>query len=112
MVRDQVRDKLAFSLEDMGEQQVKNIARPVRVHRIVLDEGIGGSEPPTKTSTEPALALPDKPSMAGSPHNSIAKGRSSICHDRATRRSVLIFRFPHGSPPRMALFLRVTAIPS
>src|SRR6478736_6808617 len=33
VVRDQVRDKLAFSFEDMGEQQVKNIARPIRVHR-------------------------------------------------------------------------------
>jgi class 3 adenylate cyclase len=30
VVRDQVRDKLAISFEDMGEQQVKNIARPVR----------------------------------------------------------------------------------
>jgi adenylate cyclase len=28
-----VRDKLELSFEDMGEQQVKNIARPVRVHR-------------------------------------------------------------------------------
>jgi TolB-like protein/class 3 adenylate cyclase len=32
VVRDQVRDKLAFSFEDMGEQSVKNIARPVRVY--------------------------------------------------------------------------------
>jgi len=31
---------------------------------------------------------------AGSPHNSIARGRCSICHDRATRRSVLNFPFP------------------
>jgi len=30
VVRDQVRDKLDFSFTDMGEQQVKNIARPVR----------------------------------------------------------------------------------
>ena len=37
MVRDQVRDKLAFSFEDMGEQQVKNIARPVRAYRVVTD---------------------------------------------------------------------------
>jgi adenylate cyclase len=44
VVRDQVRDKLAFSFEDMGEQEVKNIARPVRVHRIVLGEGAGPSE--------------------------------------------------------------------
>ncbi len=34
VVRDQVRDKLAFAFEDMGEQQVKNIARPIRVFRI------------------------------------------------------------------------------
>src|SRR6516164_4800258 len=31
MVRDQIRDKLAYPFEDMGEQSVKNIARPVRV---------------------------------------------------------------------------------
>jgi len=31
MVRDNVRDKLDFAFEDIGEQQVKNITRPVRV---------------------------------------------------------------------------------
>ena len=36
VVRDQVRDKLDFSFADMGEQQVKNIARPIRTHRILL----------------------------------------------------------------------------
>src|SRR5438445_4627205 len=34
VVRDQVRDKLDFAFEDLGEQQVKNIARPVRVYRV------------------------------------------------------------------------------
>jgi class 3 adenylate cyclase/TolB-like protein len=34
-VRNQVRDKLPLQFEDMGERHVKNIARPVRVHRIV-----------------------------------------------------------------------------
>jgi len=32
VVRDQVRDKLDCAFEDMGEQSVKNIARPVRVY--------------------------------------------------------------------------------
>src|ERR1700758_2461580 len=41
VVRDHVLDKLAFSFEDMGEQQVKNIARPVRVHRVLLGERPG-----------------------------------------------------------------------
>src|SRR5712664_1998995 len=38
VVRDQVRDKLDFTFEDRGEQQVKNIARPVRVYRIPIAE--------------------------------------------------------------------------
>src|SRR5215471_8321992 len=32
MVRDQIRDKLSYAFEDLGEQSVKNIARPVRVY--------------------------------------------------------------------------------
>jgi class 3 adenylate cyclase/uncharacterized membrane protein HdeD (DUF308 family) len=34
VVRDQVRDKLAFAFDDLGEQNVKNIARPVRVYAL------------------------------------------------------------------------------
>ena len=32
VVRDQIRDKLPYSFEDLGEQTVKNIARPVRTY--------------------------------------------------------------------------------
>ena len=64
VVRDQVRDKLAVSFEDMGEQQVKNIARPERVHRIVLGEGAGPSEATAGGAVNPPLVLPDKPSIA------------------------------------------------
>ena len=38
----QVRDRLPFLFEDLGEQQVKNIARPVRVYR-VRNVGTAGS---------------------------------------------------------------------
>jgi TolB-like protein len=34
MVRDNVRDKLNYAFEDLGEHQVKNIARPVRVYAL------------------------------------------------------------------------------
>src|SRR5262249_26915461 len=34
MVRDQIRDKLTYAFDDMGEQSVKNIARPVRVYAL------------------------------------------------------------------------------
>ena len=33
-VYDHVRDRLPFVFEDLGEKQVKNIARPVRVYRV------------------------------------------------------------------------------
>jgi len=61
MVRDQVRDRLDCSLEDLGEQQVKNIARPVRAYR-VRDR----AAPIALTIPTPAqpLPLPDKPSIA------------------------------------------------
>jgi adenylate cyclase len=62
-VHDQVRDKLSFGFEDMGEQMVKNIARPIGVHRVSLAE----SAPPatfksTAAKTEPSTA--NRPSIA------------------------------------------------
>ena len=36
VVRDQVLDKLSFTFEDLGAQEVKNIARPVEVYRVDL----------------------------------------------------------------------------
>jgi TolB-like protein len=67
VVRDQVRDKLDFAFEDLGEQQVKNIARPVRVYRVRL------SEKPADTGTViPPLALPDKPSIAVLPFTNMS----------------------------------------
>src|SRR5438270_4872474 len=63
VVRDQVRDKLDFSFEDMGDQQVKNIARPVRTHRVRLDSPV--DEPSAvAVATRSAQPLPQKPSIA------------------------------------------------
>ena len=50
------RDRLPFAFTDLGEQQVKNIARPVRVYRVP-------GEPPV-APTVTALPLPDNPSIA------------------------------------------------
>src|SRR6516165_3924756 len=72
VVRDQVRDKLDFAFEDMGEQQVKNIVRPVRVHRVLLSTHPGPSKPVVGTSAEPSLALPDKPSIAVLPFQNMS----------------------------------------
>jgi adenylate cyclase len=37
-IHDHVMKKLPFEFEDLGEQTVKNIAQPVRVYRLLLDE--------------------------------------------------------------------------
>jgi adenylate cyclase len=58
-VHDQVRDRLPFVFEDLGEQQVKNIARPVRVYRV---RDVGAKSP--SAPAQPVLPLPDKPSIA------------------------------------------------
>src|SRR5271170_159664 len=60
-VHDHVRDRLPFAFEDLGEQQVKNIARPVRVYR-VRDTGATAKSP--SPPAQPAVPLPDKPSIA------------------------------------------------
>jgi TolB-like protein/Flp pilus assembly protein TadD len=44
---DQVRDKLDLTFDDIGDQQVKNIARPVHVYRIPLQGGVKAAAPAT-----------------------------------------------------------------
>jgi adenylate cyclase len=66
-VHDHVRDRLPFVFEDLGERQVKNIARPVRVYR-VRDVAIRSA---SATAT-PALPLPDKPSIAVLPFQNMS----------------------------------------
>jgi TolB-like protein/class 3 adenylate cyclase len=59
-VRDHIGDRLPYAFEDMGEQNVKNIARPVRVYAL-RPEGVAGvatSSVSSTTSTSPPLAAP------------------------------------------------------
>jgi adenylate cyclase len=39
-VHDEVRDRLDLNFEDLGEQEVKNIARPVRSYKVVLSPAV------------------------------------------------------------------------
>jgi TolB-like protein/class 3 adenylate cyclase len=56
MVRDQIRDRLAYAFEDLGEQSVKNIARPVRAYAL-RPEAVAGLPVPTLAAA-PAISLP------------------------------------------------------
>src|SRR5437870_10028400 len=72
VVRDQVRDKLHCAFEDMGEQQVKNIARPVRAYRILPTAKNEAQAAASEVPATPALALPDKPSIAVLPFSNLS----------------------------------------
>jgi TolB-like protein/class 3 adenylate cyclase len=69
VVRDQVRDRLDIAFDDMGEQQVKNIARPVRVYRVRGETAAVEAAP---APAQPALPLPEKPSIAVLPFQNMS----------------------------------------
>src|SRR6516162_4842752 len=70
-VQEDVAGKLDLTFDDIGEQSLKNIARPVRVYRV---------RPTTSARTAavspfesaPILALPDKPSIAVLPFQNLS----------------------------------------
>ena len=74
-VHDQVRDKLSFGFEDMGEQLVKNIARPIGVHRVSLAESATEvslraaitAKPEHEASRRPSIAVLPFANMSGDP---------------------------------------------
>ena len=65
-VQEDARGKLDVAFEDIGEQQLKNIARPVRIYRVRLG-GVAAA-----VTTGLALALPDKPSIAVLPFTNMS----------------------------------------
>jgi adenylate cyclase len=62
----QIKGKLALEVRDMGEQQLKNIALPVRVYRVELGRAS------TTQSTAPTLSFPDTPSIAVLPFQNMS----------------------------------------
>src|SRR5262245_12454326 len=62
-VQEDVHGRLDVAFEDTGEQQLKNITRPVRVYRVRLD-GVA--------KAVPALPLPAKPSIAVLPFTNMS----------------------------------------
>ncbi len=68
-VRDQVGDRLDVAFEDLGEQNVKNIVRPIRIFRVLLDkeprarlEGVVEEPSP---ATKPSLVVLPFVNMSG-----------------------------------------------
>ena len=63
-VHEDVRATLDLAFEDIGEQQLKNIQRPIHVYRMSLGR--------RSTTSLPALPLPDRPSMAVLPFQNLS----------------------------------------
>jgi adenylate cyclase len=57
-VQEDAAGRLDLAFEDMGEQALRNIARPVRAYRVAMDRCVEAAKEPAP------LPLPDKPSIA------------------------------------------------
>jgi adenylate cyclase len=68
---EQVRDKLQTRFEDLGEQTVKNIDRPVQAYRVSLDD-IGQSEESDAENEPKPQSSQDKPSIAVLPFDNMS----------------------------------------
>jgi class 3 adenylate cyclase len=66
-VRDQIGTKLPVGFIDLGEQQVKNIAQPIKACRIT-----GETSPIATPVVGSSLPLPDKPSIAVLPFGNMS----------------------------------------
>ena len=62
-VQEDVAGRLDLTFEDIGERQLRNIARPVRVFRVPIAASAAAKAP---------LALPDKPSLAVLPFQNLS----------------------------------------
>jgi adenylate cyclase len=61
-VQEDAAGRLDVEFEDMGEQTLKNIARPARTYRVLPGATARGRTSPAESAS--ALAMPDKPSIA------------------------------------------------
>ena len=71
-VHDHIGERLPYSFEDIGEQRVKNIGRPVHVYRTRLDAATTAVVTGAAHAVPSLLALPDKPSIAVLPFQNMS----------------------------------------
>jgi adenylate cyclase len=70
-VHEDATGKIALEAQDMGEQSLKNITRPVKVYRVTKGNLRGEFSRPIATERK-ALPLPDKPSLAVLPFQNMS----------------------------------------
>jgi adenylate cyclase len=68
-VREQIRDKIPYPFEDLGEQRVKNIARPVRAY--AMNAKAVASLPPVAALVDPVVSETSEPAIPLAPRLSV-----------------------------------------
>jgi TolB-like protein/class 3 adenylate cyclase len=68
----QVRDRMPEEFVDLGEQHLKNIARPLRTYLLRSNHKATGTKIATLNAPSTGLALPDKPSIAVLPFQNMS----------------------------------------
>ena len=63
-VRDQVGNRLGVTFEDCGEQQLKNIEKPVHVYHVLINEPESSAMPPSRKE-KPSIAVLPFTNMSG-----------------------------------------------
>ena len=85
-VRDEIDGKLDFAYDDMGDRQLKNIARPVRVYSIRLNAvPFAPAAPPLAPAA--AAKSDDKPSIAVLPHQHVGRSGAGIISPTASPKT-------------------------
>ncbi len=93
-VRDQIGNKLPLGFDDLGEQQVKNIAQAIRVYRVRTGAGVGRGG---STRRNPATA-----------RQAVDRGAAVPEHERRPRAR--IFRRRHGRGDHHRTFTHSLAV--
>ena len=94
-VRDHLRDRISYEFEDMGEQNVKNIARPVRAFRIKFDPQ-GTTELARVEGASPVESSPPPPQDQASDPIELAFWKSVETGDSPEEYQAYLDKYPDG----------------
>jgi adenylate cyclase len=99
-VRDHLRDRMEYKFEDLGEHNVKNIARSVRVFRVLFDPNgtteLVTSEPPPPNAESLSASGTDK-STEGTEPAELAFWQSVEASDDPKEYQAYLKQFPGGA---------------
>jgi adenylate cyclase len=104
-IHDHVMKRLPFEFEDLGEQSVKNIAQPIRVFRLILDQrktelrpGESEAPPPGVDVDMPSLSEAAAVGPAADPQSVEIEFWDSIKNSiRADEYEAYLDQYPEGS---------------